>query len=179
MTTNLPEAPASLNFTGISSKGWRIQFTLRGDDEIKLLDRFAAFVKLLEEYHVTPNGHAEPSHVISQRQTADVNATPEAEEHTEGAPELPKAKAQIATAVEEYFEAETLEGSMNKGKVYWKVKGGKFSKYGVTIWPEVLKEAGINTEELDPAQIYNMSGKAYYTLTDDGKPQKVVRLVRQ
>ena len=49
------EAPASLNFFGITSKGWNIQFTLRDENEAHLLERFAVLVGELEnKYHVTP-----------------------------------------------------------------------------------------------------------------------------
>lgn len=75
------------------------------------------------------------------------------------------------------FQAESLEATVNKGKAYWKIKGGKFAKYGVTIWPEVLEETGFNLDELDPMQTYNLPGyTAHYTLKDDGKPEKVIKL---
>ena len=49
------EAPASLNFFGITSKGWNIQITLRDEDETHLLERFAVLVdELGNKYHVTP-----------------------------------------------------------------------------------------------------------------------------
>ena len=48
------EAPASLNFYGVTLKGWNCQFTLRDGDENTLLERFAAFVAILEEKGVTP-----------------------------------------------------------------------------------------------------------------------------
>ena len=35
----LPEAPASLNFKGVTGKGWDVQFTLRDIDEDKLRSR--------------------------------------------------------------------------------------------------------------------------------------------
>lgn len=75
------------------------------------------------------------------------------------------------------FSAEKLEATMNAGKTYWKVKGGKFSQYGVTIWPEVLTEAGFNPDALDPSQVYNIAGySALYELNDKGKPGKVTVL---
>jgi hypothetical protein len=53
----LPEAPASINFKGVTSKGWDVMFTLRDADELILLDRFGKFVKVLEDdYHVSPKG---------------------------------------------------------------------------------------------------------------------------
>jgi hypothetical protein len=53
----LPEAPASINFKGRTSKGWDVMFTLRDADEMILLDRFGKFVAVLEDtYHVSPTG---------------------------------------------------------------------------------------------------------------------------
>jgi hypothetical protein len=34
------------------------------------------------------------------------------------------------------FQASQLVATVNDSKTYWKVKGGKFTKYGVTIWPD-------------------------------------------
>ena len=70
-------------------------------------------------------------------------------------------------------------GCMSGGKTYWKVKGGPYAKFGVTIWPETLAKAGINPEELDPGDEYPLYGYvAHFQLNDEGKPQKVVALVK-
>ena len=50
----LAEAPASLNFYGVTQAGWNIQVTLRDVDEYALLDRFGNLVKKLEAWQVTP-----------------------------------------------------------------------------------------------------------------------------
>lgn len=91
--------------------------------------------------------------------------------------------AQPAQAVEatESFQAETLVGSVADGKVFWKVKGGKFSQWGVTVWPETLKAAGFDVAQLNPATPggYSLAGfTAHYTLKDDGKAKKIVRLTK-
>ncbi len=52
----LGEAPASMNWYGVTKGGWNVQFTLRDTDEYVLLTRFGDFVKKLEEYYVTPKG---------------------------------------------------------------------------------------------------------------------------
>ena len=53
----LPEAPASLNFRGITQNGWNVQFTLRDTDEAVLLNRFGKLIiKLEENYQVVPEG---------------------------------------------------------------------------------------------------------------------------
>lgn len=75
------------------------------------------------------------------------------------------------------FNAEKLTATVSDGKTYWKVKGGQFSQYGVTIWPEVLAAAGFSADDMNPTTVYNLNGyQAYYSLNDKGKPAKVTLL---
>lgn len=86
----------------------------------------------------------------------------------------PAATAPAGPQAELTFPAETLVGSILEGKPSWKVKGGRFTQFGVTIWPEALAEAGLKVE---PGNTYTLAGyTAYYVSKPDGKPQKVVRL---
>ena len=80
-----PEAPASLNFYGVTQAGWNIQFTLRDVDEFALMNRFGNFVKQLEEWHVQPkqvgrqpegNGNGQPPQPQQQTPASEVG-TPE------------------------------------------------------------------------------------------------------
>lgn len=78
------------------------------------------------------------------------------------------------------FPAELLVASMHEGKTYWKVKGAQFTRYGVTIWPEVMKAAGFDADALDIHQQYSLAGfHALYALNDNGQPSKVTALVEQ
>lgn len=73
------------------------------------------------------------------------------------------------------FRAETLEKSTKGDKTYYKVKGPKFPEYGVTIWPEVLADAGFDLDTL--TGVTPLTGyTAHYILNDKGKPAKVVGL---
>lgn len=161
---DLGEAPASLNFNGVTKGGWNVQFTLRDSDEYVLLTRFGDFVKKLEEFYVTPKGKPNGS---KNERAVPVSTVPTAEP-------VRVTEEEQGTQV---FDAELLVGSTSGDKVYWKVQGGQFSKFGVTIWPEVLEAAGIG--DLDPAQTYDLKGyTAYYVLKDTGKPDKVVNLAK-
>ena len=62
----------------------------------------------------------------------------------------------------------------------WDVQGGNFTKYGITCWPEVLEEAGLN-DVLDPMNDNLPEGQwlAYYVEDDKQRPDKVTKLVRQ
>ncbi len=175
----LAEAPASLNFRCYTAKGYELQVTLRDMSEFALMERLKKFWDKLDDLHITP------------KPAASQPAAPAAAAHIEKAiaevtggtlpPPAAKSAPQPAQAQLLEFAAETLEGSMNKGKVYWKVKGGQYNKYGVTVWPEVLATA-FDPTTLDPATIYNMKGyTARYQmgLNDKGVPvpEKVVELI--
>ena len=75
------------------------------------------------------------------------------------------------------FMAESLVATVHEGKAYFKCRGGRFSKFGVTIWPEVLEAAGL--KNLDPMKIYDMHGyTAEYVVKEDGKSDKIIRLTK-
>ena len=176
----MEEARASLNFFGITRKGWNVQFTLRDDDEAALMDRFAAFVLKLEESHVvpkpvgqqatTPPQNAQNGSGGAQSAPPTVSTPPAAAAHPDG----PLT-----------FQAVDMVGSTSQGKTYWKVRGGQFTKFGVTIWPETLKVAGFDMDALDPAEVYDLTGyKAFYILNAEKStpekevPEKVVALTK-
>jgi hypothetical protein len=79
------------------------------------------------------------------------------------------------------FDTETLVCEIkldDKGdpKQFFKVKGGMYKKFGITIWPEVLTAAGIPVGKL-VAQDYKLPGyRAEFVLNDKGKPSKIVKL---
>lgn len=50
------EAPASVNFKGITKGGFTCQWTLRDADELTLMNRQVAFMKILAEGGVVPTG---------------------------------------------------------------------------------------------------------------------------
>ncbi len=134
----LPEAPASINFT-TSVHGYAVQFTLRSEDELNLLNRFTRLIEILEaEYGV----------------------------------KAPGKPGELA------FDAEKLVPNVNDGTIYWKVKGGNFRKWGVTIWPEVLQKAGLNPDDLDPINGHDLDGwvAVYIIDPEKGHPKKIVEL---
>lgn len=76
------------------------------------------------------------------------------------------------------FVTEKLDCTITKGKKYFKVKGGKYNKFGVTVWPEVLASVGISEAKLE-AKEYNMPGyTATYIVNADDQPVKVTKLVQ-
>ena len=56
----LAEAPASVNFKGVTKNGWLCQWTLRDFDEGALLERQGKFIERLIEGGVVPHGKPAP-----------------------------------------------------------------------------------------------------------------------
>lgn len=176
----LPEAPAAVNFKVITARGFIMQWTLRDEDEDNLAQRASHFCSWL-----TDNG-AIPCDFYGKPMQPASHAAPAAPASSSALPETlssptPLSQPANPPPAEEQafhsFEAEELVASMHEGKTYWKVKGGHFKLYGVTIWPEVLESAGINPEELDIQKTYNLQRfNAIFITNDAGKPQKIVRL---
>ena len=177
------EAPRSVNFKGVSSTGWLCQWTIRAITNEELLESQADLIKRLEAIGVVPYGASKPA-AVSQNtplHTGDLSAPPIMYPNTSTAliDTAPVQAEGLTNPDATYtFEAERLVGSTTGDKVYWKVQGGKFSQYGVTIWPEVLEAAGFAADQ-DPTQEYNLEGyTAYYTLNDKQKPNKIVNLAK-
>ena len=166
------EAPRSVNFKGITSKGWDCMFTVRATDNEKLLADMKDLVERLEKMGVVPKGNGKPAPVpVPEWAKGPPDAPPPVQ-----APALTDAHPDASYT----FEAERLVGSTSGDKVYWKVQGGKFSKYGVTIWPEILEAIDIAVDTLDPTSEYTLEGyTAYYVLNDKGQPDKVVNLAKE
>jgi len=75
------------------------------------------------------------------------------------------------------FAAEQMIATVADGNVYWKVKGGQYQKFGVSIWPEALEAAGFDPENLNPMKPIDLTGKtAHFTVKENGKPKKVIKL---
>lgn len=159
----MTEAPSSLNFYGVTAGGWNLQLTLRDTDEFELMDRFVKLVKWLEGKQVKPKQVGRQPEGNGSQNTAALD--------------LPFAESPPPKE-EQFFEAAEL---LHRSGKAWKIKGGKFTEYGVTIWPEILEAAGIMPEELDTNKTYPLNGyTAYYEeITEKGYPKKVSRLAKQ
>ena len=157
--TQHTEAPSSINFKGKTSKGWEIMVTLRDESEVDLLQRFRLFAGILLENGIEPTGKT--------------NGT-----SPNGAPP-PTTPAQVVadTAETDTFAAEKLVCSVNDGKTYYKIQGGPFTKWGVTVWPETVAHI-FDLDQLDPTQTYDLTGYTCTYIRVDGKPKKVTALIK-
>lgn len=89
------------------------------------------------------------------------------------------APQQANNAPDGSFAASEMICTVSEGKAYWKVRGGQFTKFGVTIWPEVLQSAGFDPDTLNPMKPIPLVGyTAHYALNEEGKAQKVTALTK-
>lgn len=78
--------------------------------------------------------------------------------------EVRQMKSGLATASQpaasvdgENFTAVKIEREKRKGKYYYKMLGGQYSKHGITIWDEVLKALGLDAVEYDSDDIHKLN----------------------
>lgn len=83
------------------------------------------------------------------------------------------------------FITETIEASKHKGRLSFKVKGGRYSNFGVTVWPEVMAAHGFKESDYPIGEEVKFPGHtAIFTFkeaTEEGKPpnpDKIVRFIR-
>ena len=74
----------------------------------------------------------------------------------------------------EIVDCKELICALEKGEIVYKITGGKFSKYGVRIWPEVLEQYR-DLRGFQAGKSYNMTG--WKMAVDTSKAAKVVQLV--
>jgi len=177
MTDQKPEVEvstdhASTNFYWTFGKQevFNLQTTVRGVTTTNQIEAHLITVKNALTHVVAIGGHAKP---VGRQPEAAGNGQPVA--GTQPVPVATLSQAQDHFT-EEMFEAEQLVANMSSGKTYWKVKGGKYGKFGVAVWPEVLDAAGLASDKLDPSQVYDLAGYKAFTVSSEGKPQKVTRL---
>lgn len=155
-----PEALFSLCLRGLDRAGLDAQLTVRG----MTAETFLANVHAVQHLLQTPTPLLDPP-----RQEAPAPPT-----H----PGAPAAASPAAGALT--FSCVSLVGTFDpeRAKTFWRIKGGRFHKHGVTIWPEVLDAAGFESNL--EARVYPLTGwTAEYSLKEDNKsPDKVVRLLK-
>lgn len=177
-TTPTQEVTAQPNEAGFSTnlflshtKMGRVQFTFRGATSsdwgivLEDVDRFLRYMH-------------DKGWQFDNEKPAPVATTPAPQEPTrqpidDSGNELPDVKTATAGR---------LSWEVHDGKSSYKVMDAVFApgergtKYGITVWPEVLKAAGLNVEMGQP--VPNISGwRVDYVLNEKGYPQKVTRLL--
>ena len=164
---------ASLNAYGVVTlaNGQRVnvQMTMRhGLDADKMAADFTEFVDFLNR--------------LNGVEFWDGNK-PKPETKTEAAPQEAKKYNDRAGTYDDprEFDASLLTVVYDKGKEYYKISGpeGKFPKFPVVVWPEVLDKAGVDREKINPKDGLSLLGwTAKYILNEKGNPGKVIELVK-
>lgn len=165
---NFPEAPYSDSFKVVDADGYEHLMTIRGWTGGSLLKSIEAAKKALAEGGYVPAGKPRAQTTQEpERVAVGANGDP-----------LPPIKS---------FVAEKLSVSFSDGKYYYKVIGGNFTKYGVTVWPEPLIAAGLGVNDdgtpawgnpPNPPSIQGWKAE-YIEFEKNGKKQmKVTRLLK-
>lgn len=163
-----PEAVYSFSTNALSRDGLPGTWTVRA----RVGENGASFYARTDNFLQSIIKHG---WMVPQRppQSAPANTAPAP---TNGAPVAPPQAGATANGSES-FPCKILAATVESGKAYWKIKGGRFEKFGVTVYPEVLTAAGFAT--LDPLRQYDLTGyTATYALKEDGKPAKVTALAK-
>ncbi len=72
------------------------------------------------------------------------------------------------------FQAETVVVTLNEeGQPAYKIKGARFVKFGVRVWPEVLPMLGLDPQKLKPGP-NPYTGVVRALLNEEGRPKKVI-----
>lgn len=129
-------------------------------------------ILLVEQGGISKNVGTPPAGVTS---TATVSVLPPAAQDGELPPPAAQGAPQQTDVSELTFVTQKLKVTMSGNTKYFKVTGGKYSKYGVKVWPEVLGKVA-NCDLLDPID-YDFPGYlATYILDENGKPDKIINL---
>lgn len=169
-----PEAIYSFSTNALTRNGVSATWTVRaavGEKCETFVKRVDYLLSIADKYGwLAPQKPtmSEPQTAPTHAQTAPANVPP---------PAQPQPQQASGNGSGQSFPAKTLTATVADGKTFWKIKGGMWEKWGITVYPEVLAEAGFG--ELNPLQTYDLTNwTAHYSLKEDGKPQKVTRLTR-
>lgn len=189
------EAYISLNYRMVNPKGVEIAITMReseaADADRKCFQRVKEFTeraassgwlpvmgKSMGAPHSDPQG-AQPSLSPSPSSTLTVRQIQPAGGQQQAITRLQPGNAapiqqQTGPLV---FEANILTVEWPpSGKKRGKMKGDKFTKFGVTLWPETAPILGFNLDDLNPGS-YNIDPMMVaYCLNDKGQPDKIIGL---
>jgi hypothetical protein len=173
MKDNLPEARASVNFFGTTSKGWDCQFTLRDHDEKILIKRFADFQEYLDRYHVSPKGKSSSASSVPSSPSAPPSSTPspppKVETRIPGEYPPDDGQAGIDT-----YEVEIVNHQVaSNGAHFLLCKGGKYMKYGYRAYEEIVPDT-VNFENWPMGQDFSPPDEVKVAWVDLEK-KKIIR----
>lgn len=68
--------------------------------------------------------------------------------------------------------------TMDKGKRYWKVATPQYSEHGIPFWPEHMRDSGIDPKQIPDDGHKCKDGTLALIEMVDGKPKRVLKLIR-
>jgi hypothetical protein len=77
------------------------------------------------------------------------------------------------------FKALDIRVTMDKGKRYYKVATPEHQEFGIPFWPEHMKECGINPKDIPDEGHKCKEGTNAIIEMVDGKPKRVLKLIRE
>jgi hypothetical protein len=164
-----------------------LQTTIRDDSEqVEIMGHLDTVILALDEV-IGKGGTAKsigtPPAAVTTVTTTSLPAPARTEEPASSLKLPPPATSptlQVTTSVDglKVLETSHLFVTESNGKKYFKIAGGKFSKFGVTVYPEVLTPF-FDLTKIESIQ-YDLPGYiAHFTFEGEGeriKPIKVVKL---
>lgn len=157
------EAPASWNVK-YSIGGFECMLTLRANSGKELIPQTREVIKWLVDQEATPGRPQNNGHAPAAPQQPATPPQP-------GAPVPATASAGQQPAEEHSYEVIQVNTVAHvvseKGHHSLKVKGGRFSKFGVTAWSEVIPAQGWETWQI--GQEFAPPAGMEYATVQDGK----------
>lgn len=162
------EAPFSLSTFIDTAKGYHMQLTVKANTAKQLLANMVDALERMEALGAKPGGQYGPA----QPETALAQATVPAE--MEADMRLHRSANGDRTDEYELITGGTVSVELTpKGEKAYKFKGGRYSKFGVRIWPEVMQTLGWELDSLRPGTDHKVDKQAKI-LMHEGKAQKVI-----
>lgn len=148
----MQEAPFSLNTFLLTEKGYHVQITVRAKSAEELIENAETVLKL-----AVGRWEAVPKPVGRQE------AVPEANEDNDKADFIEIEGGHIVLRFNDDGTRKAL------------YLGGRYQKFGVRVWPEVLKTVGLSLDKLEQDKEYPVAS-VKVELTEDGKPRRVTEI---
>lgn len=177
------ESKTQVSFKAFSKNGWDMLFTIRQEDNTKLMTELENLMSTLGGLGFTPKPQVKepaPAAPVENKTApspaAPSVAAPQPPDPWEGSDNGPR---QVQLEGNEIL-VDVIERHVTDGKASYKVKGGRYAKFGITVWPEVLDEIEDVNFEFDQNGAYipaRQTVAQYVTKTNDKGdivPQKVI-----
>ena len=84
----------------------------------------------------------------------------------------PQSNSQVVTNGNTFHATKLKIAFSEDGKKKGKMYGGKFEKFGVTLWPEIATTLGFDIDQMSAGE-YQIDMVVAYAMNDKGQPSKI------